>query len=156
MAEDASILLAEDEQNDVILLRRAFQKAGIRQQLYAVHDGVEAIDYLAGEGIYEDRVRYPLPCLLVTDIKMPRADGFELVAWLQTRSELRGVPKIVISSSCLEYDLARCIMLGASAFFVKPADPDELVEIVRNWHDVWIAPHYCERGRTGEEPNPAP
>jgi len=135
------ILLADDEEHDVFFMRRAIKSAGLETRLHAVQDGEQAIEYLSGTNIYADRLRYPLPRLLVTDIKMPRVDGFQLLGWLQTRREFASMPKLVMSSSCHEADLKRCLDLGAAAFFTKPCDPKQLVAMVREWHHEWLVPH---------------
>src|SRR5512133_3063139 len=121
MADRQPILLAEDEPHDVFFMRRAFEQAGVANPLQSVADGAEAIDYLSGTGQYADRRRYPLPCLLVTDIKMPKVDGFDLLAWLQTQPQFKDLPRLVISSSCHEKDLKRSLGLGALAYFTKPS-----------------------------------
>lgn len=135
------ILLVEDEEHDVFFMRRAFDAVGVGVQLHAVSDGQEAMDYLEGKGEYADRLRFPLPCLLVTDIKMPKVDGFDLLAWLQTQARFRDLPRIVISSSCHEADLERSLDLGANAYFIKPSRHKKLIELVREWQHRFIAGH---------------
>jgi CheY-like chemotaxis protein len=149
------ILLADDQEHDVFFLRRAIKSAGLETRLHAVQDGEQAVDYLCGSNIYADRLRYPLPRLLVTDLKMPRFDGFELLAWLQARREFASLPKLVMSSSYHEGDLKRCVDLGATAFFTKPCAPDQLVEMVREWHRDWLVPH-GSRGPLSAVPSAQP
>src|SRR5216110_221255 len=79
MLKNQFILLAEDDSNDVLLIQRAFQKAGFRNSLKVTRDGEQAIEYLAGHGIYANRQRFPLPFLLLLDLKMPGTDGFEVL-----------------------------------------------------------------------------
>jgi len=141
-----SILLADDDEHDVFFMRRAIASAGLEIRLYAVQDGERAIEYLSGGGVYADRLCYPIPYLLVTDIKMPRVNGFELLAWLQTRSEFASMPKLVMSSSCHEADLKRSRDLGAAGYFTKPSVPQQLVAMVRNWHRDWMIPHCSPAG----------
>ena len=149
------ILLADDQEHDAFFLRRAIKSAGLQIQLHAVQDGEQAVDYLCGSNLYADRLRHPLPCLLVTDIKMPRFDGFELLAWLQTRREFASLPKLVMSSSCHEGDLKRCLDLGATAFFTKPSEPEQLVAMVGEWHRDWLVAH-CSRGALSALPSAQP
>src|SRR5436190_5741750 len=93
------VLLVEDDDNDILFMQIAFKRAGMEHPLVAVHDGEMAIEYLSGTGRYNDRERFPLPCIIVTDLKMPRMDGFDLLEWMQGRPELAGTPAIVLSSS---------------------------------------------------------
>ena len=134
------VLLAEDDPNDVFFFRRAFEQAGVSNPLEVVRDGAEAIEYLSGQGIYADRGRYPLPCLLLTDIKMPKVDGFELLAWLQRQDHLKHLPAIAISSSCLDADLEGALSLGARAYKRKPADYRQLVEVAKEIKETWLTP----------------
>jgi len=95
------ILVAEDDENDVFFLRRAFLKAGLANPLVAACDGQAAVDYLEGTGVYADRKSYPLPGLLLLDLKMPRKSGLEVLTWLRERPELSQIPVVVLSSSVL-------------------------------------------------------
>ena len=99
MSGHTTILVADDDQNDVFFLRRAFQKSGVSHAVMHVSDGQQAIDYLLGEADYRDRIRYPVPVLVLLDLKMPKVDGFDVLAWLKTRPELVGLPVVVLSSS---------------------------------------------------------
>lgn len=83
MKNTAPILYADDDENDVFFLKRAFADAGITNVIEAVADGQQAIDYLAGQGRYSDRARYPLPCLVMLDIQLPRKSGMEVLRWLR-------------------------------------------------------------------------
>src|SRR6185437_12179425 len=99
MTEYDTVLLAEDDENDVLLFQTAFKKVGVSKLLVCVPDGEDAIKYLKGVGIYSDRIQYPLPCLLVTDLKMARYTGFDLLEWVQTQAQFNSLPAIVLSSS---------------------------------------------------------
>ena len=87
------ILLAEDNENHVLLIRRAFEQAGLVNPLYVVSDGEEAVAYLKGQGKYANREEYPLPCLLLLDLKMPRKDGFEVLVCGRSSENLWALPK---------------------------------------------------------------
>ncbi len=118
-----SVLLVEDDLNDIFLVKRAFKLAAIQNPLQVVTDGQEAINYLRGEGKYADRVAYPLPMLMVMDIKMPRLTGFEVLEWVKGNSKpLRRIPVVVVSSSDNPADINRAYELGANAYMVKPMD----------------------------------
>src|SRR6478736_75172 len=127
MSRNRTILVADDDQNDVFFLRRAFQKSGFAHLVMHVMDGQEAIDYLRGESDYSDRSRFPLPSLLLLDLKMPKVDGFDVLTWLKGRSELKEIPVVVLSSSSREDDIQRARSLGANDYLVKPSDFEQLL-----------------------------
>jgi len=134
------ILLAEDEGDDIFFMRRALKKAAVPNPIFVARDGQEAIDYLEGEGAYADRNTYPLPALLLLDLKMPRVDGFDLLAWLQSHAAFDSLPTVVLSASGLEEDVLKAKQLGADEYRVKPGVPDELAKIVYELHARWLAP----------------
>jgi CheY-like chemotaxis protein len=135
------IMLVEDSDDERAMMRFAFKKAGVRNPVREVHDGAEAIAYLSGGGEYADRERYPVPCLIITDLKMPGVDGFELLEWLSSQPELAKVPRLIISNSLIENDRKRAHELGACAFFVKPGQFDELIKTVAEMNEHWISEH---------------
>jgi CheY-like chemotaxis protein len=146
MDEDSNsrspVLYVEDEPNDVFLMRHAFQSADIDHPVVALRDGQEAIDYLRGHGKHENRANFPLPCLMITDIKMPRVNGFDLLRWLQSQPELSSLPVIALSSSCHEKDLQKALGLGARAYRVKPSGLEGLLRFAKEVKDLWL-PAYC-------------
>jgi len=118
-----TILLVEDDLNDIFLVKRAFKMARIQNPLQVVTDGQEAIQYLRGEGKYSDRNAYPLPKLIVMDIKMPRLSGFEVLQWVKGDCKpLRRIPVVIVSSSGNSADVNRAYELGANAYMVKPVE----------------------------------
>ncbi len=117
-----TILLVEDDLNDIFLVKRAFKMAHIQNPLQVVTDGQEAISYLKGEGKYDDRQIYPLPRLVVMDIKMPRKTGFEVLEWVKNDRRLRLIPVVIVSSSDNPADINHAYELGANAYMVKPMD----------------------------------
>ena len=131
------ILLIEDEDSDIFLLQRAAQKSGAGHSLYPVHDGEEAICYLRGQGQYGDRSRFPLPNVVLTDLKMPRLDGFGFLRWLRENPECSIIPIIVCSNSGMESDVREAYRLGANAYFKKPYEVDQLIELLRAAYDFW-------------------
>jgi DNA-binding response OmpR family regulator len=128
------ILLAEDDENDVFLMRRAFQEVGLPNPLVVVRNGQEAIWYLSGQGIYADRNRFPWPLMLLLDLKMPLMDGFDVLGWLQKGQRRQNLRVVVLTSSKHETDTIRALTLGADAYLVKPHQFYELVGIVRELH----------------------
>ena len=118
-----SVLLVEDDLNDIFLVKRAFKMAHIQNPLQVVTDGQEAIHYLRGEGKYADRGVYPLPKLIVMDIKMPRRSGFEVLEAVKGDGKpLRRIPIVIVSASDSPEDINRAYELGANAYMVKPVD----------------------------------
>ena len=115
-----TVLLVEDDLNDIFLVKRAFKMAQLETPLQVVTDGREATHYLSGQGKYADRETHPLPKLIVMDIKMPRMTGFEVLEWIKHDGFLRRIPVIIVSSSDRAQDIDRAYELGANAYMVKP------------------------------------
>jgi CheY-like chemotaxis protein len=134
----ASILLAEDDDNDIFFLQRAFQAAGVENPLRVVKDGQEAIEYLAASGNYTDRAQHPLPCLLILDLKMPRKTGMDVLQWKHDQPVLKTVPSIVLSSSAHRHDIERAYRLGANGFVVKPQSVDTRTALARFIKGFWL------------------
>lgn len=133
-----TILLAEDDPNDVLLIRRALSKANIANPVAVVDDGEAAIDYLDGRGVYGDRTAHPAPVLLLLDLKMPRTSGFEVLEWLRAQPCTGRLPVVVLTSSREITDINRAYELGANSYLVKPGSPDELLQIVRTLGVYWL------------------
>ena len=140
-----NILLIEDDDHDIFFVQKAMERAGAGDTVQAVHDGEEAILYLRGEGQYADRTRFPLPNVILTDLKMPRMDGFTFLRWLRTHPECSVIPTIVYSSSGQEQDVKEAYLLGANSYLVKPTDLNEMVETLRLMYEYWSK---CERPST--------
>ena len=140
MTPQGTILLAEDDDSDIRLVKFAFEEAQVRNPLRVVRNGQEAIDYLSGEGIYAGRDAYPLPALMLLDLKLPLRDGFEVLAWCQEHKGLHGLRVIVMSSSHDQSDIKMAMALGAVAYRVKPADFGYLVGVARELRDHWLKP----------------
>ncbi len=124
------ILHVEDDENDAILFRKACERAGLPAETFRVDAADHARSYLLGEGIYSDRARYPMPQIIVLDLKMPRMDGFEFLKWLRHEERFSGIPVLVFTASISREDKSRAIAEGASSFFVKPASFEALVKLV--------------------------
>lgn len=120
--KEFAVLLVEDDLNDIFLVKRAFKMARIPNPLQVVTDGLEAIYYLRGAGKYSDRSAYPIPRLIVMDIKMPRKTGFEVLEWVKQDPKLRRIPVVIVSSSDNPADINHAYELGANAYMVKPVD----------------------------------
>lgn len=133
-----TILLVEDDPNDVLLIKRAFRKANLANPIHVVGDGEAAVAYLAGQAPYTDRERYPLPMLLLLDLKMPRKSGFEVLAWLREQPGLKRLPVVVLTASRETNDINRAYELGANSYLVKPVAFDTLLEMVKTLNLYWL------------------
>src|SRR5947207_12007506 len=128
------VLVAEDEPSDFLLLERAFQKAGILAHLQWVKNGVEAIEYLRGC----EQTRDATPVLILSDIKMPLLDGFELLQFVKSDPLLRAIPFVILSSSAQDKDIDQCYARGANSYLVKPGAFNDLIEISRVLGTYWM------------------
>lgn len=138
MIQRATVLLAEDDPDDVLLTEMAFEKARLANPLQVVRDGEEAIAYLKGEGIYANRERFALPILLLLDLKMPKVSGFEVLEWLRTKSCLAALPVAIMTSSAHDPDVTRAYELGADSYLAKPPDAEALLALVQRLHAYWL------------------
>ncbi len=134
-----TILLVEDEPNDVFLFERAFKKLNLSGNLQIVSDGEAAIAYLTGEGKYEDREKFPIPSLILLDLKLPRISGLEILSWLRQQPGLKRLLVVVLSSSKETIDINRAYDLGANSYLVKPVAFGTLVNIVKTLDLYWLA-----------------
>ena len=132
------ILIAEDNEDHVLLLRRALQKGALLNPVFVVNDGDETISYLKGEGKYADRYEYPLPTLLLLDLKMPRKDGFEVLEWIREQPGLRRLRVVVLTTSDAPADVDRAYELGANAFMIKPLDRHQFLELTDAIKGYWL------------------
>jgi len=137
MLDTQHILLVEDDANDVLLIQRAFQKAGYKSSLKVVRDGSQAIAYLRGVGPFEDRDKYPLPFLMLLDLKMPGTSGFEVLQWVRSKPEFRRLLIVVLTSSNLQADVDRAYELGANSYLVKPVEFEEMVSMIQRFEIYW-------------------
>ena len=138
MTSEPVLLLVEDSGDDLRLLQRFFAKAGLRQPIRSVPDGVEAMSYLLGHRVYADRERYPQPNLLLIDINMPRVNGLELMSWLRTQPDFDHLIVVALSSSSDQQEINRAYQMGAHSYLLKPTAPDELESVIKAFCDYWI------------------
>lgn len=124
-----TILVAEDDSNDALLLKLAFAEAWVNRPLHFVRDWIGVMDYLQGVPPFDNRAQHPLPTLLVLDLKMPRVDGFEVLEWLRQQPGLNRLIVAVLSGSCWQADIDRAHALGANFCLTKPLDFRQLVHV---------------------------
>lgn len=140
MSEQASIdqrlvLVVEDNADDVLLLQRAFQKAELVNPIQVLTDGQQAVEYLTGEGKYSDRDLYPLPAVILVDLKLPKLSGFELLGRLREYPHLKRIPTVVLTSSREYRDVREAYELGANSYIVKS---DRVIEMVKAIQLYWL------------------
>ena len=138
MLDHIPILLAEDDKNDIFLMRRAFDSAGYLNPLCIVHNGQEVVDYLEGGGQFLQREKYPLPGLLLLDLKMPLMDGFDVLAWLRDHEQFNSLPVVVLTASKLDEDVLKSRALGVYDYRVKPHAFDDLVRLLDDVRKCWL------------------
>jgi CheY-like chemotaxis protein len=132
-----TILIADDDADYAFLLQRAFRAIGLKNPVQVLANGEEALAYLKGEGKYADRAEFPVPSVVFTDLNMPLASGFDVFQWMQGHPECRVVPRIVISSSDEDQDVARAYELGAHAYMEKPFLQRDLEASLRTTREFW-------------------
>ncbi len=132
-----SVLLVEDNPDDVELTLRAFEKNHLANSIVVVTDGAEALDYLNGTGNYAGQVN-DLPQVVLLDLKLPRMSGQEVLRRIRADERTRCLPVVVLTSSSEEQDLLSCYMHGANSFVRKPVNFDEFVEAARQLQLYWL------------------
>jgi CheY-like chemotaxis protein len=131
-----TILLVEDNEDDVFLMRNVFRKASVPNPLQVAMDGEQAIGYLSGEGSYSDRVKFPLPVIILMDLNMPKKNGLEVLQWIREHPSLKTLTVHMLTTSTRPSDVELAASLGANAYLVKPGKIEELQEIVKAWTTV--------------------
>ena len=134
----STVLLVEDDPNDVLLIQRAFRRANLAHVIQTVEDGEEAVAYLSGKPPYADRDRYTLPTLMLLDLKLPRKSGLEVLHWVRQQDGLKRLPVVVLTSSRETADVNRAYDLGANSYLVKPVAFESLLEMVKALNLYWM------------------
>ena len=139
------VLHVEDNLGDIKLLLHACEASGLAWNLLWVEDGQAALDYLSGSGPYRERDKFPLPSLMLLDLKMPRKNGFEVLEWLRRNSELKWLPVVVFTASNSPKDTRRAFELGANSLLVKPTAYRDLLQYVKSLYHINSPPNCTER-----------
>ena len=147
MNRDHCILLVEDNADDALFIERAMRKAHFTTPVHRVEDGAAACDYLGGKGIYADRVRHPLPTIVLLDIKLPKRSGLEVLRWVRGVPALAQLIVIMLTSSNEHRDIEEAYAQGANSYLVKPISPVEMLDLVKTLGLYWLRYN---------EPPPAP
>lgn len=138
MENPAQILLVEDNNMDIVLTLDAFREAKLKNAINVARDGKEALDYLFGRDKYADRAMYPLPNLILLDLKMPGIDGFEVLRQIKSTDVLKRIPVVILTSSKEEGDRALSYDIGANSYLLKPVSFDGFTEVVKKIDDYWF------------------
>lgn len=133
-----TILLVEDDANDVFFLKLAFQDAQVKESLQIVTDGQQAIAYLSGSGQFADRSVYPIPYLILLDLKLPYVMGLDVLKWVRQRPEFDASIVIVLTSSQDPRDLEQAYRLKTNGYLVKPSSLEKLHLLVQCVKEFWL------------------
>jgi len=132
-----TVLLVEDEPNDVFFIQQAMKKAGVVNPIRVASDGQQAIDYFEGAGKFANREEFPLPCLVLLDLKLPYVMGLDVLKRIRQQPGLP-VVVVILSSSKQEEDIATAYRLGANGYLVKPPDVGKLLDMAKSIKDFWL------------------
>lgn len=133
-----TILLVEDCEDNIFLVRHAMRKAGITTPLEVVLSGEQAIEYLSGTGKYSDWKQFPLPVIVLLDLKMPGMSGFDVLKWIRQQTGLKALRVAMLTSSDMPEEIKLAHDLGANIFLTKPVQLERLVEIMKTLHAHWL------------------
>ena len=162
MNETETILMVDDSQDDLFLLRECFAQAKCKHPLQEVHNGEEAIAYLNGDGPYADRSKFPLPIAMLLDLNMPKKSGFDVLVWLRAQPGIKRLPVYILTASNRAEDVDIAFQLGATGFLVKPSTLELLTSMLRcltEWVEINHFPTLTEVGKnqkTGPLPDKHP
>jgi CheY-like chemotaxis protein len=138
MQKEANILLVEDNEMDVILTLNAFEEAKLTNKVNVVNNGEDALRYLFGEDKYSDRETYPLPDIILLDIKMPGISGLDVLKKIKNTEKLKRIPVIILTSSNEEFDRAESYDNRVNSYLVKPVNFEGLVNVVKTINNYWF------------------
>ena len=133
MNSEHLILLVEDGEDDRFLFIQAAKRAGLSNPVRVTEDGREAIGYLSGEFFYADRERFPLPRILMLDLKLPRTTGWEVLEWVRGRREFAELLVVVLTSSENIADMQKAYQMGANSFLTKPCIAEDLLNLAKGF-----------------------
>jgi CheY-like chemotaxis protein len=131
-----TVLLVEDNDDEVFMMQRAFKKANIPNPLQAVSNGEEALAYFEGKGPYADRVKFPFPLVVFLDLNMPKMGGLEVLEYVRQHPTLRELTIHILSSSTRPADIDRAALLGANSYFIKPTQIEKFQELIKDWYNL--------------------
>jgi CheY-like chemotaxis protein len=133
-----AVLVVEDNPDDVFLIERAFAESGTAAAIKVVDDGEKAIAYLSGRGSFADREKFPVPSLVLLDLKLPRIPGLNVLSWLRKQPALGRMLVVILTSSRESIDINRAYELGANSYLVKPVSSEALAELIKSVDRYWL------------------
>ncbi len=133
-----TILTAEDDPDDRMLVKDAFIESGQDNKLFFVVDGIDLLQFLRHQGNYAAIEESPTPDLILLDLNMPRKDGRESLAEIKADPDLRYIPVVVLTASEAEADILRTYNLGGAGFIIKPETFEGLLEVVKGLNQYWF------------------
>lgn len=137
--KESGILLVEDDSNDILFIQRAFRRSDLENPtMQVVRDGDEAVAYLSGEGDYANRNIYPLPGMILLDLKLPRRSGLEVLEWLRSQPVLKRIPVVILTSSKEHIDVNRAYDIGVNSYLLKPVNYKALNEMIKTLNAFWL------------------
>ncbi|MFH1046132.1 MAG: response regulator [Candidatus Omnitrophota bacterium] len=136
-AKAINILLVEDNESDVKITLRAFTKVKVKNNMFVVNDGQDALDFIRHEGKYQDKAKFPRPDLILLDINLPKVDGFQVLEALKKDIRYNYIPIVMLTSSRSEEDIARSYRDGAASFIPKPLNYEDFVKVVEGFNFYW-------------------
>ena len=137
--KESGILLVEDDSNDILFIQRAFRRSDLENPaMQVVRDGDEAVAYLSGEGDYANRNVYPLPGMILLDLKLPRRSGLEVLEWLRSQPILKRIPVVILTSSKEHIDVDRAYDIGVNSYLLKPVNYKALNEMIKTLNAFWL------------------
>ena len=134
-----TVLCVDDSNDDTLLLQHACRRAAVGFRLQTLDDGEKAIQYLSGEKTFSDRAQFPVPHLVLLDLKMPCKTGFEVLDWMRTNPACANVPVAVFTSSQHEADIREAYRKGANGFLTKPVEYEALIQLVKTLDELMQA-----------------
>lgn len=152
-----TILMADDDEDDVLLTQKALQKGRLLNDLHSVRDGEELLDYLFRRGEYTDARQAPRPGLILLDLNMPRKDGREALKEIKSHTEFKDIPIVVFTTSKAEEDIYRSYKLGVNSFITKPVTFEKLIEVMqmlgKYWFEIVTLPVEEKKGALADTTN---
>jgi CheY-like chemotaxis protein len=132
------ILLVEDSEDNIFLVRHAMRKADVTTPLQVVTSGEQAIEYFSGTNGYSDWNQFPLPAIVLLDLKMPGMNGFDVLNWIRQQPGLKALRVAMLTSSDIPSEIKLAHELGANIFLTKPVQLERLVEIMKTLNEHWL------------------
>ena len=136
--KDSGILLVEDDSNDVLFIQRAFRRSKLENSMQVVRDGDEAVAYLSGDGKYADRNLYPLPGMILLDLKLPRRSGLEVLEWIRNQPVIKRIPVVILTSSKENADVNTAYDIGVNSYLLKPVNYNALNKMIDTLNAFWL------------------